>query len=138
MFVHLHNHYLIDSSMRIEPAVQKAVQDAHPAIAITDHNLVSLHIRFFNECLKHKIKPVFGCECYFVDSADMNFIENDKNKEHILILAKNPAGLANLYNIVSRSRIKYPLKEKTSLVDWKTLELYKEGLIVTNACIYGV
>ncbi|MBP7652644.1 PHP domain-containing protein [Candidatus Dependentiae bacterium] len=124
--------------MKTADAVKKAFKDNQPAIAVTDHNLVSLHIKFYNECIKYKVKPIFGCECYFVDDADSNLILNDKNKEHIIIIAKNSTGLANLYKLVSHSRIKYPLKEKTSLVDWKLLELYKSGLIVTNACIYGV
>lgn len=137
MYSHLHNHFLIDSSAKIADAVAKAVSDNQPAIAITDHNLVSLHQQFYDECVKQKIKPVLGCECYFTDFFRSD--DNPKNLEkyHLIVLAKNAIGLSNLYKMLDYSRVNYTIKEKVSLVDWELLERFKEGLIVTNACVYG-
>jgi len=117
MFVHLHNHFLVDSSIKVEDAIKKIKKDNQPAIAITDHNLVSLHIKFYQECVRAGVKPILGCECYFVDDCGANKIENDKNKEHLLIIAKTEIGLKNLYALTNASRKNHYIKEKVSLVD---------------------
>ncbi|HON55658.1 MAG TPA: PHP domain-containing protein, partial [bacterium] len=135
MYVHLHNHFLIDSSIKIKDALEKIKKDNQPAIAITDHNLVSLHFAFYYESIKQNIKPILGCECYFVDDAESKGAAS--NKDHIILYAKNIDGLANLYRLIIESRLKYSVSDKASLIDWQLLEKYRDGLIVTNACIYG-
>ena len=137
MYAHLHNHFLVDSSAKITDAVSKAAADNQPAMAITDHNLIALHLKFYDECIKKGIKPILGCECYFTESFHNSDNPRNLDKYHLIVLAKNKIGLSNLYKMLDFSRNNYSIKERVSLVDWNLLERFKEGLIVTNACVYG-
>jgi DNA polymerase-3 subunit alpha len=80
-------------------------------------------------------------------SDTVGFIENEKEtkgkyynplnrRHHLVILAKNPAGLKNLFKLVSNSYqegfYRYPR------MDFDMLEQHKEGLVISSACIGGL
>ena len=73
-FVHLHNHTeysLLDGATRIGAMVQRAAELGMPAVAITDHGVMSGVPELEDACKALEaetgqvVKPIFGCEIYF-------------------------------------------------------------------------
>ncbi|MBR2052629.1 MAG: PHP domain-containing protein, partial [Clostridia bacterium] len=66
-FVHLHVHTeysLLDGATKIKDLVAEVAKRGDGAVAITDHGNMYGVLNFYGECLKHKIKPIIGCEFY--------------------------------------------------------------------------
>ncbi|HUL44623.1 MAG TPA: PHP domain-containing protein, partial [Bacteroidota bacterium] len=66
-FIHLHNHShfsLLDGAATIDGLVQSAVDHKMPAVALTDHGVMSGAIEFYKTAGKAGIKPIIGCEVY--------------------------------------------------------------------------
>ena len=113
-----------------------------PAIAITDHGVLSGHRPMYRAAKEQGIKPILGIEGYI--TAD-RFDRRDKNERttpldliynHIVILAKNPVGLQNLnkLNEIGWTEGYY----KKPRIDFEVLDKYGEGLIVSSACMSGL
>lgn len=136
-FVHLHNHFLFDSGMRVEDGVRRAAELGQPALAITDHASVALWPRFARACRAAGIKPILGIEAYFVDDAPRAVAQHLNDRYHLILLAKNAAGVKNLLHLVSASAEKYAIDSRVSVVDFALLEQYHAGIIATGACVFG-
>jgi DNA polymerase-3 subunit alpha len=88
------------------------------------------------------IKPILGVEGYITED---RFDRRDKDERtgpldlvynHIVLLAKNPKGLENLNKLNEIAWTEGFFKKPR--IDWKVLEQYKEGLVVTSGCLSGV
>lgn len=140
-FIHLHNHFLgsfSDSTLNIDETIKKLKRFKQKGIAITDHADLSYIITFLQSCEKKKIKPIIGMEVYFVEDAVYNIENNINSRYHLVIFAKNYEGLVNLIKINNKSYEKNLLNNKVALVDWKLLEKFNEGLILSSACFFGI
>ena len=113
-----------------------------PALAITDHGVLSGHREMYRVCKEQGIKPILGVEGYI--TAD-RFDKRDKNERttpldliynHIVILAKDPQGLQNLntLNEIGWTEGFY----KKPRIDFEVLDKYGDGLIVSSACMSGL
>ena len=113
-----------------------------PAIAITDHGVLSGHRPMYRAAKEQGIKPILGIEGYI--TAD-RFDQRDKTERttpldliynHIVILAKNPIGLQNLnkLNEIGWTEGYY----RKPRIDFEVLDKYGEGLIVSSACMSGL
>lgn len=141
--LHVHTHYsLMDGVATPEEYVAKAVENNMSAIAITDHGTLSGHRPMYRAAKEGGIKPILGVEGYI--TAD-RFDKRDKAERttpldliynHIVILAKNDRGLENLgkLNELAWNEGFY----KKPRIDFEILEKYREGLIVTSACMSGL
>lgn len=127
--LHAHTHMSnMDAVVSVKDLIFTAAKWGHPAVAITDHGVVQAFPEAHDVAEKAKIKMIYGMEGYLV--------EDDLNKaNHIVLLAKNPIGLRNLYKIVSLSHLRY--LHRTPRVPRKILSEYREGLIVGSACEAG-
>ncbi|MEG1496634.1 MAG: DNA polymerase III subunit alpha [Clostridiales bacterium] len=138
-FVHLHNHSeysLLDGFARIKNMVAKAKASGMSACAITDHGVMYGVVDFYKECKKQGIKPILGCEVYVAMRSrfDKDPVK-DKNRYHLILLAKNETGYKNLCTIVSKaSHEGFYYKPR---VDKELLREYSEGLICLSACLAG-
>ena len=66
--LHVHTHYsALDGACKVEDLVARAAELGMPALAITDHGVLSGAIKFYEECLKAGIKPIIGLETYVVE-----------------------------------------------------------------------
>jgi len=66
-FVHLHVHSeysLLDATCRVSELVGRAAELAMPALALTDHGVLSGAIKFYQAARDQGIKPLLGCELY--------------------------------------------------------------------------
>ncbi len=85
---------------------------------------------------KANFKPILGCECYCArrDRFQMND-KIDSSGWHLVVLAKNLIGYKNLIKMVSKSWTEgYYYRPR---IDKELLERYKEGLIISSACLGG-
>ncbi len=121
--------------------VNRAVELGMPAIAITDHGTLSGHREMYRLAKEAGIKPILGIEGYMTtDMADKRAKAErtdplDQNYHHIVLLAKNQLGLENL-NKINEIAWTDGFFSKPRF-DFETLAKYKEGIIVTSACLSG-
>lgn len=81
-------------------------------------------------------KPIFGCEMYVARRGLQTKTDKiDQSGWHLVVLAKNKKGYHNLIKLVSNAWIDgFYMRPRT---DHEQLEKYKEGLIISTACIAG-
>ena len=121
--------------------VNRAVELGMQAIAITDHGTLSGHREMYRIAKEAGIKPILGIEGYMTtDMADKRAKADrtdplDQNYHHIVLLAKNQQGLENL-NKINEIAWTEGFFSKPRF-DFETLAKYKEGIIVTSACLSG-
>ncbi len=139
-FVHLHVHTeysLLDGSNKIDEYVSRVKELGMDAAAITDHGVMYGVIDFYRAAHAAGIKPILGCEVYVAPGSrfDREKVEGEDRYFHLILLAENNKGYANLMKIVSRGFTEgYYYRPR---VDREVLETYKEGLIVLSACLAG-
>jgi len=138
--VHLHTHTeysILDGFCRISNLVQRCKELNMPAVAITDHGVLFGVLEFYQQCYKHGIKPIIGCEIYIAPNS--RFIKKTTAGEpkyfHGILLAKNNQGYQNLLKLVSAGFIEgFYFKPR---VDKELLAKYSDGLFFLTACKYG-
>ncbi|MDD4109575.1 MAG: DNA polymerase III subunit alpha, partial [Prolixibacteraceae bacterium] len=138
-FTHLHVHSqysILDGAAGIYDLVKKAQEDGMTAIALTDHGLMLGIKEFHQTCNKLKIKPVIGCETYVAARTIQNkSTKEDRYGDHLILLAKNKTGYKNLIKLISIANNEgFYYKPR---IDKTLLTKYREGLIVTSACLGG-
>lgn len=81
-------------------------------------------------------KPIIGCECYVARrTRHLKEGKPDMSGWHLVVLAKNLKGYKNLIKIVSHSWTEgFYMRPR---IDKDLLEQYREGLIVSSACLGG-
>ncbi|MEG0376553.1 MAG: PHP domain-containing protein, partial [Raoultibacter sp.] len=143
-FVHLHNHTeysLLDGATHIIDMVRRAAELGMPAVAISDHGVMSGVPELCEACDKVesetgiRVKPIYGCEVYFTTDDELK--KDSKPKlYHLLLLAKTNEGYHNLVRLVSESHVdNFYYKPRTTFA---MLEKYGKGIIGSSACIAGI
>lgn len=81
-------------------------------------------------------KPIVGCECYLARrNRHLQSEKIDGSGWHLVVLAKNLTGYKNLIKMVSKSWTEgFYYRPR---IDKELLEQYKEGLIISSACLGG-
>ena len=157
-FVHLHNHGE-HSNLRFRDSVNK-VKDmilhvdslGNRAMALTEHESISSHIKFLNTIkeLKSKdkihkdFKPILGNEIYLVDEEIMYEEMKDQNKKpkfyHFLILAKDNKGHEQMRELSTKAwtrlfNYKGVERVPTFYSDMESIVSENKGhLIASSAC----
>lgn len=131
--IHLHNHSdfsLLDGLGKTKAIVKKAVKLNMPAIALTDHAIMSGIPEFHQYAIDNKVKPILGVELYF---AYDHTNHSEDVRYHILLLAKNQVGYKNLLkltHIANKQGFYYKPR-----IDFNLLKQYSEGIITTTGCM---
>ncbi len=139
-FTHLHVHTeysLLDGSNKIKEYVKRVKELGMDSAAITDHGVMYGVIDFYRAAKEVGIKPIIGCEVYVAPNSrfDKELTGGDDRYYHLVLLAENNVGYANLMKIVSRGFTEgYYYKPR---VDMEILETYHEGIIALSACLAG-
>ena len=106
-------------------------------MAITDHGVMYGVIDFYRAAREAGIKPILGCEVYVAPGSrfDRENVHGEDRYYHLILLAENNTGYANLMKIVSIGFTEgYYYRPR---VDFETLQKYHEGLICLSACLAG-
>ena len=139
-FTHLHVHTeysLLDGSNKIKEYVKRVKELGMDSAAITDHGVMYGVIDFYRAAREEGIKPILGCEVYVAPNSrfDKELTGGDDRYYHLVLLAENNTGYANLMKIVSRGFTEgYYYKPR---VDMEILNRYHEGIIALSACLAG-
>ena len=139
-FAHLHVHTeysLLDGSNKITEYVKRVKELGMTAAAITDHGVMYGVIDFYRAAKEAGINPVLGCEVYVAPGSrfDKEAGVSEDRYYHLVLLAENNTGYANLMKIVSRGFTEgYYYKPR---VDMEVLEEFHEGIIALSACLAG-
>ncbi len=139
-FAHLHVHTeysLLDGSNKIKEYVKRVKELGMNSAAITDHGVMFGVIDFYRAAKAEGIKPIIGCEVYVAPGSrfDKETGGGDDRYYHLVLLAENNVGYANLMKIVSKGFTEgYYYKPR---VDREVLEKYHEGIIALSACLAG-
>ena len=155
-FAHLHVHTeysLLDGAVRTDKVFGVCDSLNIPAVAMTDHGNMYATIEFLKAAVKYsdpeadfydfikqrrpfKVKPIVGCEVYMTE----NMHVKEKGKDgappklnHLILLAKNGTGYANLVKIVSKSYVEGMYYKPR--VDFDCIKEHSEGLICVSEFI---
>ncbi|OTO09197.1 hypothetical protein A5882_003527 [Enterococcus sp. 4E1_DIV0656] len=151
-FTHLHTHTpkgsLLDGYMRIDKAIEKALEWGMDSLGISDHGTMAAHPEFNNLCKENGIKPVFGMEAYITpdktfkkaDFESVNYtiltddegtaILNKKGKEQYIFklfskeeFSSHSENFSNVLEISPKSTMKKFLTEAKPHIQTKALEI---------------
>ncbi len=134
----LHNHTensLRDSAMSVERLVMRAKELGAPALALTDHGVMTGYISFMRCCEENGIKPILGVEFYVE--------EENEGRKHLIVMSKNKEGFQALIKAVSATSLRtyngYPRADKALLMKFFGPGTEGHGnVIATSACAGGV
>jgi len=140
--LHLHTEYsLLDGAIRIKELAKRVKAMGMTSCAITDHGNMFGAVAFYKAMQAEGIHPVIGCEVYvapesrFIKSNSATGDSKSRAYYHLILLAKNNEGLANLNRLVSKGYLEGFYRKPR--IDEQLLEQYHEGLICLSACMSG-
>ncbi|MCI7477966.1 MAG: PolC-type DNA polymerase III [Selenomonadales bacterium] len=131
--VELHCHTVMSTMDGVSTAtniIKTAARWGWDAIAITDHGVVQAYPEAMDAVKKLDIKVIYGMEGYLTGDD-----WQQQKTNHIILLAKNPIGLRNLYKMVSWSHLRF--FHRRPRLPRRLIEEYREGVIVGSACEAG-
>ncbi|MFM7405478.1 MAG: DNA polymerase III subunit alpha [Cuspidothrix sp.] len=137
--LHIHSDYsLLDGASQLPELVDRAIALGMKAIALTDHGVMYGAVELIKICRNKNVKPIIGNEMYIING------EIDKQerrpKYHQVVLAKNTKGYKNLVKITTISHLQGVQGKgifSRPCINKDLLKQYREGLIVTSACLGG-
>ena len=139
-FIHLHLHTqysLLDGACRIPEILALAKQYKMDSLAITDHGNMFGAIEFYLEARKSGIKPIIGCEVYVAPKSRLDKSGSGiaETSNHLILLAKDECGYANLMKLVSSAYLEgFYYRPR---IDKEILAQHAQGLIGSSACLKG-
>jgi DNA polymerase-3 subunit alpha len=134
--LHVHSEYsLLDGACKIDGLVTRAAEFGQPALGLTDHGVMNGAVELFKACRAQGIKPILGCEVYFVDDRrDRSPGRSERN--HLTLLAASDTGFRNLTQLSSLGFLEGLHRGKPA-VDMEALASHAEGVIALTGCLQG-
>ena len=135
--LHVHSEYsLLDGACKIDDLAARAAAFGQPALGLTDHGVMNGAVELYKAAKKHGIKPIVGCEIYFVDDhADPGQGgPRSKERNHLTLLARSDEGYRNLVKLSSTGFLEGLHRGKPT-IDMGQLAAHGEGLIALTGCL---
>ena len=128
----LHSEFsLTDGTIRVPEAVDFAEKQGFPALALTDAMNMFAAVKFYKECRKKGIVPIFG--------VDFSLAAKDAEKEptRLLLLAKNHNGYLRLCEFLTAAYTDENRSDNAQ-ISWQMLEnADRSGLICLSGGIHS-
>ncbi|MCY4095610.1 MAG: DNA polymerase III subunit alpha [Gammaproteobacteria bacterium] len=127
-FVHLavHSEYsVVDSVVFLDKLVPQVKDLGMSSIALTDRGNLTAMLKFQNECFKHGVKPIFGCELALLGA---------HGKTKLVVLATDQIGYHNLMRLVTNASRN---SRSQRCADYEMLAEFNEGLILLSGGVRG-
>ncbi len=137
--LHLHSEYsLLDGANRMDKLVARVKELGMDSVAVTDHGNLHGAVKFYTTAKKAGIKPILGIEAYVApdvngkpsDRTDRTYTGVSDGGFHLVLLAENNAGWANLLKLSSDAFLNgfyyKPRMDKQTLAQWS------DGVIAIN------
>jgi len=132
--LHVHSEYsLLDGACAIDALAQRAASFGQPALGLTDHGVMNGAVELYQACRRHGIKPLIGCEIYFVDDHTQAGTGRTE-RNHLTLLAQSDLGYRNLVKLSSAGFLEGLSRGKPT-VDMGQLAAHGEGLIALTGCL---
>ncbi|HVH00160.1 MAG TPA: DNA polymerase III subunit alpha [Miltoncostaeaceae bacterium] len=136
-FAHLHVHSdysVLDGACRIERLLDRVEEMGQPAVALTDHGVMSGAVELYRKATARGITPVLGLEAYVVpDHAERPARER---RNHLTLLAETTEGYYNLIRLCSAGYLEgYHRKPRIS---HELMARHADGIIALSGCLSGV
>ena len=140
-FVHLHHHSkysVLQAASDVKATVKKAKADGMPAVALTDLGNMYGVFHFVEAARAEGIKPIIGCECYFVEDRHQKSFTRDHKDQRFQqpFLVKNRKGFENL-SILCSLGFTEGYYYKFPRVDRELVRRHREGLIALTGGLQG-
>ena len=142
-FVPLHNHSdysLLDGASQVSKIVDRASELGMESIALTDHGVMYGVLELVKKCKEKGIKPIIGNEMYIINGSIDDPQPKKEKRYHLVVLAKNHIGYKNLVKLTTISHLNGMRGRgifSRPCIDKSLLAKYKEGLIISTACLGG-
>jgi DNA polymerase-3 subunit alpha len=134
--LHVHSEYsLLDGASKIARLVERAAAFGQPALALTDHGVMNGAVELYQAARKAGIKPIVGCEVYFVDDHKAVATPGQRiEHNHLTLLARSDAGYRNLVQLSSAGFLE-GLQRGKPTVDMDQIARYGDGVIALTGCL---
>jgi DNA polymerase III subunit alpha len=136
-FTHLHLHTLyslLDGAIRMKDLIKTVHAKGMSAVAVTDHGNMFGAIDFYKKAKDAGIKPILGMEAYVAGDKGRGD-RSEKVANHLILLAKNDQGYANLRVLASRAYLDGFYYHPR--IDKQLLREHSAGLFGLTACLGG-
>ncbi|MGZ3444463.1 MAG: DNA polymerase III subunit alpha, partial [Myxococcaceae bacterium] len=136
-FTHLHLHTLyslLDGAIRMKDLIKTVKAKGMSAVAVTDHGNMFGAIDFYKKARDAGIKPILGLEAYVAGSKGRTD-RTEKVANHLILLAKNEEGYANLRMLSSKAYLDGFYYHPR--IDKQLLREHSGGLFGLTACLGG-
>jgi len=135
--IHTHTHYSkFDGFIKIPALIERVKELGMPGIGLTDHGTVAGAIEFLKACREEDVTPIIGMEAYMARDHTAKSIEAQpdgrRGNRHINVIAKNYAGLQNLFTLSQRASLDGFYHDPR--IDFPMLVEHSDNIIVTSAC----
>jgi len=133
LHLHVHSQYsTLDGLSTVKEIVARAKELHAPAVAITDHASVSSMPEFIKEAKLAGVKPIVGCEFYFVENMEGEM--KGKKRLHLCVWAKNWKGVLSIMRQLSLANRQFYHRPIITLEQ----ALCFDNCMVGTACCFGV
>ena len=134
--LHVHSEYsLLDGASKIDGLVERAAAFGQPAIGLTDHGVMNGAVELYQAARRAGIKPIVGCEVYFVDDHAAVAAPGQRlEHNHLTLLAASNDGYRNLVRLSSAGFLE-GLQRGKPTVDMEQIARYGDGVIALTGCL---
>jgi DNA polymerase III subunit alpha len=136
-FTHLHLHTLyslLDGAIRIKDLLKTVQAKGMKSVAVTDHGNLFGAVDFYKKAKDAGVKPILGMEAY-VAGEKGRLDRSERIGRHLILLAKNQEGWANLRFLSSKAFTEGFYYDPR--IDKALLRDHSKGLIGLTACLAG-
>jgi DNA polymerase-3 subunit alpha len=136
-FVHLHLHTLyslLDGAIRIKDLLKTVQAKGMKSVAVTDHGNLFGAVDFYKKAKEAGVKPILGLETYVAGDKGRTD-RSERIGRHLILLAKNEEGWANLRMLSSKAFTEGFYYDPR--IDKQLLRQHSKGLVGLTACLAG-